>query len=135
MENIIQAEMSQQEFQFYKDNLRENVKEYLDIDDQIKALNKAIVERRKQKSKLSEDILTMMNKFEIDNMNTKNGRLIYSVSNTSKPLSKKNLIDGLNVYFKNEDTAKSVSQIVLDSRPKVEKITLKRTINKKPPIL
>jgi hypothetical protein len=127
MENIIQEEMSQQEFQFYKDNLKENVKEYLEIDDQIKALNKAIVERRKQKSKLSADILTMMNKFEIDNMNTKNGRLIYSVSNTSKPLSKKNLVDGLNIYFKNEDTAKSVSQIVLDSRPKVEKITLKRT--------
>jgi hypothetical protein len=131
MENIIQEEMSQQEFQFYKDNLKDNVKEYLEIDDQIKALNKAIVERRKQKSKLSADILTMMNKFEIDNMNTKNGRLIYSVSNTSKPLSKKNLVDGLNIYFKNEDTAKSVSQIVLDSRPKVEKITLKRTINKK----
>jgi len=127
MENIIQEEMSQQEFQFYKDNLKENVKEYLEIDDQIKALNKAIVERRKQKSKLSADILTMMNKFEIDNMNTKNGRLIYSVRNTSKPLSKKNLVDGLNIYFKNEDTAKSVSQIVLDSRPKVEKITLKRT--------
>ena len=130
MENIIQEEMSQQEFQFYKDNLKENVKEYLEIDDQIKALNKAIVERRKQKSKLSADILTMMNKFEIDNMNTKNGRLIYSVSNTSKPISKKNLVDGLNIYFKNEDTAKSVSQIVLDSRQKVEKITLKRTINK-----
>jgi hypothetical protein len=127
MENIIQEEMSQQEFQFYKDNLKENVKEYLEIDDQIKALNKAIVERRKQKSKLSADILTMMNKFEIDNMNTKNGRLIYSVRNTSKPLSKKNLVDGLNIYFKNEDTAKSVSQIVLDSRQKVEKITLKRT--------
>ena len=135
MENIIQEDMSQQEFQFYKDNLKDNVKEYLDIDDQIKALNKAIVERRKQKSKLSADILTMMNKFEIDNMNTKNGRLIYSVSNTSKPLSKKNLVDGLKIYFKNEDTAKSVSQIVLDSRPTVEKITLKRTINKKPHIV
>lgn len=135
MENIIQEDMSQQEFQFYKDNLKDNVKEYLDIDDQIKALNKAIIERRKQKSKLSADILTMMNKFEIDNMNTKNGRLIYSVSNTSKPLSKKNLVDGLNIYFKNEDTAKSVSQIVLDSRPTVEKITLKRTINKKPHIV
>ena len=135
MENIIQEDMSQQEFQFYKDNLKDNVKEYLDIDDQIKALNKAIIERRKQKSKLSADILTMMNKFEIDNMNTKNGRLIYSVSNTSKPLSKKNLVDGLKIYFKNEDTAKSVSQIVLDSRPTVEKITLKRTINKKPHIV
>ena len=87
-------------------------------------------DRRKQKRKLNDDILIMMKKFEIDNMNTKNGRLIYNVSNISKPLCKQNLIDGLNVYFKNDDTAKSVSEIVLDARPKVEKITLKRTINK-----
>ena len=130
MENIIQEDMSEQEFQFYKEQLKENVKEYLEIDDQIKALNKAMSDRRKQKRKLSDDILNMMKKFEIDNMNTKNGRLIYNVSNISKPLCKQNLIDGLNVYFKNDDTAKSVSEIVLDARPKVEKITLKRTINK-----
>ena len=130
MENIIQEDMSQQEFQFYKEQLKENVKEYLEIDDQIKALNKAMSDRRKQKRKLNDDILIMMKKFEIDNMNTKNGRLIYNVSNISKPLCKQNLIDGLNVYFKNDDTAKSVSEIVLDARPKVEKITLKRTINK-----
>ena len=130
MEGLFQEEMSEQEFQFCKEQLKTNVKIYLDMDDQIKALNKAIVERRKKKNELSQEILLTMKKFEIDNMNTKNGRLIYNVSNISKPLCKQNLIDGLNVYFKNDDTAKSVSEIVLDARPKVEKITLKRTINK-----
>ena len=123
--------MSTQDFHFYKEQLKINVKSYLELDDQIKALNKALVERRKQKNKLSDEILDMMKKFEIDNMNTKNGRLIYSVNKTTKPLNKTNLLSGLNMYFKNEDQAKSVSQVVLDNREKVEKVKLRRTINKK----
>ena len=131
MNNIFQTQMSEQDFQFYKEQLKINVKSYLELDDQIKALNKALVERRKQKNKLSDEILDMMKKFEIDNMNTKNGRLIYSVNKTTKPLNKTNLLSGLNMYFKNEDQAKSVSQVVLDNREKVEKVKLRRTINKK----
>ena len=130
MSNILNQEMSQEEFQFYKDQLKTDVKSYLEIDDQIKALNKAVAERRKQKKKLSETILQTMKKFEIDNMNTKNGRLIYNVKTNLKPLNKKNLLTGLNLYFKDEDKSKEVSKIVLSNREKVEKISLKRTINK-----
>ena len=71
-----------------------------------------------------------MKSFEIDNMNTKNGRLIYNVSKRAKPLNKKNLISGLDKYFKNVDKSKEVSKIILDNREVVEKIQLRRTINK-----
>ena len=131
MESLFQEEMDDQDFQVCKDQLKSNVKSYLEIDDQIKALNKAIAERRKQKTKLNDEILNTMKKFEIDNMNTKNGRLIYSVTKTSKPLNKTNLLKGLNIYFNNEDTSKEVTKIVLDNREKVEKVKLRRTINKK----
>jgi hypothetical protein len=131
MEGLFQEEMSEQEFQFCKEQLKANVKIYLEMDDQIKALNKAIVERRKKKNELSEEILGTMKKFEIDNMNTKNGKLIYSTTKSSKPLNKNNLITGLNLYFQDEDKAKNVSKIVLDNRDKVEKVKLRRTINKK----
>ena len=130
MENIIKQEMSDEDFQFYKLQLKNNVKLYLDLDDQIKALNKAVSERRKEKKKLSETILTTMKSFEIDNMNTKNGRLIYNVTKRSKPLNKKNLISGLDIYFKNVDKSKEISKIILDNREVVEKIQLRRTINK-----
>tara|TARA_B110000285_G_C14804205_1_gene458924 strand:- start:117 stop:536 length:420 start_codon:yes stop_codon:yes gene_type:complete len=131
MEGLFQEEMSEQEFQFCKEQLKTNVKIYLDMDDQIKALNKAIVERRKKKNELSQEILLTMKKFEIDNMNTKNGKLIYSTTKSSKPLNKTNLITGLNLYFQDEDKAKNVSKIVLDHRDKVETVKLRRTINKK----
>jgi hypothetical protein len=130
MENIIKQEMSDEDFQFYKLQLKNNVKLYLDLDDQIKALNKAVSERRKEKKKLSETILTTMKSFEIDNMNTKNGRLIYNVTKRSKPLNKTNLISGLDIYFKNVDKSKEISKIILDNREVVEKVQLRRTINK-----
>ena len=131
MEDLFQEEMTDQEFQFFKEQLKSNVKIYLDMDDQIKALNKAIAERRKKKNELSEEILGTMKKFEIDNMNTKNGKLIYSTTKSTKPLNKTNLITGLNLYFQDEDKAKNVSKIVLNNREKVEKVKLRRTINKK----
>ena len=48
MENI-NTEMSDTDFQFYKEQLKINVKNYLELDDQIKAINKALKERRNQK--------------------------------------------------------------------------------------
>ena len=123
--------MSEEEFQFFKNQLKAEVKDYLEIDDQIKALNKAIKERRDRKKKLSESILVNMKKFDIDFMNTKNGKLVYTETKRKEGLNKKNLILGLNNYFEDEARAKMVSKIVLDSRNEVKKVTLRRTINKK----
>jgi hypothetical protein len=126
-----QINMSEEDFNFFKDQLKQEVKEYLDIDDQIKALNKAIKDRRDKKKKLSENILVNMKKFELDVMNTKNGKLVYTESKRKEGLNKKNLIVGLNTYFKNEDKSKEVSKIIMNSRAEVKKVTLRRTINKK----
>lgn len=123
--------MSEEEFQFFKDKLKIEVKDYLELDDQIKAINKALKERRNRKKALTESILENMKKFQIDFMSTKNGKLTYSESKRKEPLNKKNLITGLNTYFKNEDESKRVSKVVLESRKDVVKVTLRRTINKK----
>lgn len=123
--------MSEEEFQFFKDKLKIEVKDYLELDDQIKAINKALKERRNRKKALSESILENMKKFQIDFMSTKNGKLTYSESKRKEPLNKKNLITGLNTYFNNEDESKRVSKLVLESRKDVVKVTLRRTINKK----
>ena len=69
-----------EDFELYKQQLQENVKEYIRIDDEIKALNKAAKERKDKKKEISEYILSCMNKFEINHMNINGGKLIYSVS-------------------------------------------------------
>ena len=122
--------MSDHEFLIHKQALQQDVKDYLEIDDQIKALNKAIKERRDKKKALSEEILGTMKKFEINNMNTKNGKLIYAISKSRKGLNTKSLVRGLNLYFKDEMKATEVGKIVMDSREVVEKVSLRRTIHK-----
>lgn len=122
--------MSDHEFLIHKQALQQDVKDYLEIDDQIKALNKAIKERRDKKKKLSEEILGTMKKFEINNMNTKNGKLIYAISKSRKGLNTKSLVRGLNLYFKDEMKATEVGKIVMNSREVVEKVSLRRTIHK-----
>ena len=133
-ENNVNNENNAEETQFCKEKFKENVKEYLDIDDQIKALNKAVKARRDKKKKLSEYILKLMKQFEIDNMNTSNGKLIYSVSKSKEPLSKKNLLTTLNLYYNNNDKATEVSKYIMENRPVKERVTLRRKIIKKPKI-
>ena len=124
--DMTEEKTDEKEFQFYKDDLKTNVKEYLDIDDQIKALNKAVKARRDRKKKLSESILKTMKQFEINNMNTSNGKLIYSVTKQKAPLTKKNLLNCLSLYYNNSDKANEVSNYVMENRPQIEKVSLKR---------
>ena len=67
-EYVIEEMNNDDDFQFYKSQLQKDVREYLDIDDQIAALNKAIRDRRKLKTKLSDNILGVMKKFELNDM-------------------------------------------------------------------
>ena len=120
----------QKDFQFYKENLQSSVKEYLSLDDQIKALNKASKERRDRKKKLSESILSLMKQFEINNMNTSNGKLVYSVTKTKEPLNRKSLTRTLNIYFGSSDKANELSKFVMENRKQIEKVQLKRKIFK-----
>ena len=120
----------QKDFQFYKENLQSSVKEYLSLDDQIKALNKAVKERRDRKKKLSESILSLMKQFEINNMNTSNGKLVYSVTKTKEPLNRKSLTRTLNIYFGSSDKANELSKFVMENRKQIEKVQLKRKIFK-----
>lgn len=124
-------EEDQDDFELYKKKLQENVKEYLQIDDEIKALNKAIKERKKKKIDLSQYILACMNKFEINHMNITGGKLIYSVSKNKAPLNKNNITNLLTKYFDNDTKGAEVCNYILENREKIERVRLKRTHHKK----
>jgi hypothetical protein len=126
------AQISNDEFQFYKTNLTKQVKEYLEIDDQIAALNKAIKDRRKRKKDLSEDILNNMKNIDIHYMNVKDGKLVYNVTNSKQGLTKKTIMSGLQLYFNNdEQRAMEAANMILENRKRVEKVSLKYTKVKK----
>ena len=117
--------------QFFKTQLKLTVKEYLELDDQIKMLNKAARERRKRKKELSEEILTLMELHELTQMNLKDGKLIYAKSKNLVPLNKKHIVSSLSSYFRDDHKATELFDYLMKSRTRVEKVRLKRTKNKK----
>ena len=117
--------------QFFKQKLKDSVKEYLNIDNEIATLQSAIKERKKKKDELSGFILGAMKNNEIQQMNINNEKLVYSVSQTKAPLSKTYLNNVLTDYFNNNDKALDVINHILSNRTKVEKVKLKRLSEKK----
>jgi hypothetical protein len=110
---------------------KNNVKDWLALDDDISTLQKAIKERRDKKNLLTPSIIDFMNRFEINDLNTKNGKLKCSKTNYTKPLNKEYLMIKLGDYFRDLSKGEKVTQFLLTDRPKEEKIKLTRVNAKK----
>ena len=124
--------MNDDEFQFFKQKLQQSVKEYLSLDDQILALRKGLKERNTKKSEVSDEILDIMKKLGIDNLNVKDGRLVSKTSTRNKTISKATLVDGLGELFKDDDVKlQNAMKTILEKRQKVEVTSLKHLKNKK----
>tara|TARA_Y100000389_G_C17340102_1_gene452831 strand:- start:209 stop:598 length:390 start_codon:yes stop_codon:yes gene_type:complete len=119
------------ENQIFKQRLKQLVKDYLDLDDQISTLQKAIKERKDKKEKMSKVILEAMKDKEIAQMNLNETKLVYSVTQTKNPLNKAYLNNVLTTYFNDEKQAEQTINFILENRKKVEKVKLKRVNEKK----
>ena len=119
------------ENQSFKTQLKQIVKEYLDIDNEISTLQKALKERKEKKEKLSKLILGTMKNQDIQQMNINNEKLVYQVTQYKTPLTKPYLNNVLSEFFKSEDKAQTVVEHILGNRSRVEKVKLKRVGEKK----
>ena len=100
-----------------QNDLVENVKTWLTIDNDIKKLQKAIKEKRNLKKELTDNLVDIMNQRDIDCMNTAQGQLIKTTKKVKAPLSKKHLIDSMQKYFKDDgEKVKELCNYILDSR-------------------
>ena len=119
------------ENQIFKQKLKQLVKDYLELDDQISTLQKAIKERKEKKEKMSKVILEAMKDKEIAQMNLNETKLVYSVTQSKNPLNKAYLNNVLTTYFNDQKQAEQTINFILENRTKVEKVKLKRVNEKK----
>tara|TARA_X000000368_G_scaffold389359_1_gene351657 strand:+ start:3064 stop:3414 length:351 start_codon:yes stop_codon:yes gene_type:complete len=111
--------------------LLENVKTWLDIDNQIRALQKEIRDRRKLKKDITQSLVGIMKTQDIDALNVPDGQLIYNKTKSKSALSKKHLITSLAQYFKHDKRlADELTKFIMDSREEKEKENIKRKIKK-----
>jgi hypothetical protein len=110
---------------------KKNVKEWLTLDDDILTLQNAIKERRSKKNELTPKIIEYMDKYEINDLNTNNGKLKFSKTLQTKPLNKQFLVSRLGDFFKDFNKGEKVASYILDNRDKAEVMKLRRVQNKK----
>ena len=106
---------------------KEKIQKWIELDDDIKTLQKAVKERKSVKNELTPEILEFMDQHDIKDLNTNDGRIQYSKSTTKKALNKKTLTNRLSDFFKDLQKGETVADFILNNRDTVDNVRLKRT--------
>ena len=113
-----------------KEQLINNVKEWIKIDNEITQLKAEIKERNNKKKILTEQLVVTMKNNSIDCFDINGGALVYKKNTVKKPINGKSLLLVLQNYYKSEpEKAEDLTKHILDSRQEQVKETIKRKIN------
>jgi hypothetical protein len=114
-----------------KEQLVNNIKEWIKMDTEITELKAEIKERNNKKKALTEGLVTTMKNNQIDCFDINGGALVYKKNKVKKPINGKTLLSALQNYYKNEpQKAEELTKHVLNSREEQIKETIKRKIDK-----
>ena len=114
-----------------KEQLVNNIKEWIKIDNEINKMKSEIKERNNKKKSLTENLVNVMKTNSIDCFDINGGALIYKKNKVKKPLSGKTLLTALQNYYKTEpQLAEEITKHVMSNREEQVKETIKRKIDK-----
>jgi Family of unknown function (DUF5760) len=111
------------------EEFKHQVKLWLEIDNQVKKMQQVIREKKKVQTLLTEKILGFMARYNIEDLNTKDGKLRYKVSYTKPTVKKTEIKDKLLNYFEHDKAlgAKVVEAVFQEEEQgKTEKVSLRR---------
>jgi hypothetical protein len=110
------------------DDFKSDVRTWLELDNSIRRLQAAIKDRRAAKKQLSERILRFMADHNIEDLDTKDGKLRYRIAFVRTPLSQAVIKERISSYFgvNNDNAATAMNGVVFGNRARVEKTSLCR---------
>lgn len=112
-----------------KEALVDTIKEWIQIDNELKELQKAAKERRARKKELTSSLVDVMRDNEIDCFDVNDGKLIYTKNKVRSSLSKKHLLSTIQSFFKDDqEQAKQLGEFILNNREVKEKESIRRKI-------
>ncbi len=114
-----------------KEQLVNNIKEWIKMDTEISELKAQIKDRNNRKKTLTENLVTVMKTNKIDCFDINGGALVYKTNKVKKPINGKTLLAALQNYYKSDpQIAEDLTKHVLNSREEQIKETIKRKIDK-----
>ena len=94
------------------------IKEWKQIDDEIKSIQKEVKKRRDRKKFLSDKLIKIMRSNEIDSFDINNGKLLYTQSKLKQTINKPYLLETISKYFEDDATIDigNVTDFILENR-------------------
>jgi hypothetical protein len=115
-----------------KEQLINNIKEWIKIDNEISQLKLEIKKQNIQKKLLTTNLITVMKSNEIDCFDINGGALVYKQSKIKKPINSKTLLNALQNYYKEDvSIAETLTKYIMDNREEQIKETVRRKITNK----
>lgn len=106
------------------------VRDWIKIDDSIREIRAKTKELTNEKKQHEEYILNYMEQIDEKCFNIKDGKLRRNVSKAKGPLKKTIIQQALVEITGDAVKAKSMTEHIINSRPTVERVNLKRTFNR-----
>ena len=115
-----------------KDELVNNIKEWIKVDNEMKLLQKEMKQRRELKKELTETLVNTMKTNDIDCFDMSNGKILYTKNKVRAPLSKKHLLESLEKYFSEVPSIDSseIATFVMENREIKFKDNIRHKIQK-----
>ena len=114
-----------------KEQLVNNIKEWIKMDAEILDLKSQIKERNNKKKTLTENLVSVMKTNKIDCFDINGGALIYKTNKVKKPINGKTLLNALQNYYKSDpQIAEDLTKHIMNSREEQVKETIKRKVDK-----
>ena len=114
-----------------KEQLINNIKEWIKIDGEISQLKTEIKEKNNNKKLLTEKLVSVMKTNSIDCFDINGGSLVYKKNKIKKQINGKTLLLALQNYYKdNQKIAEDITKYIMNSREEQIKETIKRKIDK-----
>ena len=111
-----------------KQEMIQNIKEWIKLDNEITKLKAEVKERDTKKKQLTTNLVEIMKSNAIDCFDINGGALVYKQRKTKKPITGKSLLEALDKYYSNDpEKAKEITQHVLDNRA----VSIKEIIHRK----
>lgn len=117
-----------------REKLINNVTRWIKVDEDMKEYRKEMKNLRKEKKEITNNLVDVMKKNDIDCFDVKNGQLIYTKSKTKKPLSKTHLLESLKKFFVNDPNMSNmvvdISKFIMNTREEKINESIKMKIKK-----
>jgi hypothetical protein len=114
-----------------KEQLVNNIKEWIKLDNEISDLKAQVKEKTNKKKGLTENLVTVMKTNKIDCFDINGGALVYKSNKVKKPINAKTLLAALQGYYKTDPTvAEELTKHIMESREEQVKESIKRKIDK-----